>query len=121
VTWDTGYQGDAMEEKQKTFRKFIDAAAIIAVAYPFLLLLWGQYENVPGPAIIDLKFILEAAGMFLIFPAGFWLTWRYKSAPHGSHPIVDKIVNSQRYMALVVIGGPVLLFLLTRLIHHVER
>jgi hypothetical protein len=114
-----GASGMVDNEKYWALKKCIDVAAVLAIIYPIVILLWGQFQT-PESGPLDAKGTMIIAAMFLMLPAVCWLAWRQMSAPLGTHPILDRLMNDRRLRLIIVFGVIVLFILLSKLIDHMK-
>jgi hypothetical protein len=89
-------------EKSANLKKCADIIAVIFTAYPFVFLLLGMAGYLSGP--VDVKGVVMVAAMTLILPSVIWLTLRYRSAPPGKYPIMDKFVNDRWFRFFTTLG-----------------
>ena len=101
-------------------KQCIDVAAVIAVAYLPLCLLWTRYENAP-PGPLTTGDISGTIGMAFSLLGFVWLAWKYGSAARGTYPFWDRCMHDGRSRALTTISIVFVWFALTKIVDVVRR
>ena len=104
-----------MSEKIK---KIFDFIALLAVIYPFALMIGARYfypTDSAGPGAY-----VASGLMIIMLPGAIWLINRYKDVSKETHPYVYSLFNDRRFQFKLQLALMAILYFLYRLVCYLK-